>query len=218
MLQKQNKVQWVFNSHSNAELAEKYDEWAKDYDHDLLEDFGYQGPQSAAVTFAKHVPKMAKILDAGAGTGLVGRELSKLGYVDMEAMDFSRGMLDEARRKNVYGKLHEMVMGEHLDFPTNYFDATISVGTLTAGHAPANSLDELVRVTKSGGHIVFTLRPDVLIENGFALGKSRTPWRLQANGNWLKSVRPTKCCQKENPTWIIRSGFIRSTRPIYGSE
>ena len=31
---------------------------------------------------------------------------------------------------------------------------------LTTGHAPASSLDELVRVTRPGGHIVFTLRAD----------------------------------------------------------
>ena len=35
------------------------------------------------------------------------------------------------------------------------------------GHAPASSLDELVRVTKSGGHVVYTLRPDVYEESGF---------------------------------------------------
>ena len=53
MLRQQNKIQWVYNSRSNAELTEKYDEWAKDYDHDLLEDFGYEAPQSAARTFCR---------------------------------------------------------------------------------------------------------------------------------------------------------------------
>ena len=60
-----------------------------------------------------------------------------------------------------------MVMGEHLDFPTGAFDAVITVGVLTVGHAPAESLDELVRITKPGGHIVFSLRPDVHQNDGF---------------------------------------------------
>jgi hypothetical protein len=31
---------------------------------------------------------------------------------------------------------------------------------LTVGHAPAECLDELVRVTRPGGHVIFTLRSD----------------------------------------------------------
>lgn len=43
----------------------------------------------------------------------------------------------------------------------------ICVGTLTLGHAPASSLNELVRITKPTGHIVYTLRPDIYEEKGF---------------------------------------------------
>ena len=53
-----------------------------------------------------------------------------------------------------------MVMGEPLDIPSGAFDAVICVGALTLGHAPANSLDELVRVTNPGGYVLFNLRPD----------------------------------------------------------
>ena len=35
----QNKVQWIYSSRSNEELAERYDQWAKDYDADLERDF-----------------------------------------------------------------------------------------------------------------------------------------------------------------------------------
>ena len=41
------------------------------------------------------------------------------------------------------------------------------VGVFTQGHAPAGSLDELVRVVKPGGHIAFSLRTDTYLENGF---------------------------------------------------
>ena len=60
-----------------------------------------------------------------------------------------------------------MVMGETLDFITGSFDAVVSVGVLTLGHAPASSLDELVRITKPGGFIIYTLRPDIYENNGF---------------------------------------------------
>ena len=79
-----------------------------------------------------------------------------------------------------------MVMGETLEFSAGVFDAVISVGVFTVGHAPANSLDELVRITRAGGHIVFSLRPDVYLDSGFkekqealaAAGK----WRLVEEG------------------------------------
>jgi len=181
-MEKQSKVQWIYSSRNNQELEERYDQWAKDYDADLEQDFEYQGPQRTAEFFTRYVPKTARILDAGAGTGLMGEILGKLGYHDLVAMDLSQGMLEEARKKNVYREFHQMVMGETLDFATDYFDAVISTGVLTVGHAPASSLDELVRITKPGGHIVFTLRPDVYEDSGFkekqtAL-ESESKWKL----------------------------------------
>ena len=175
-----NKIQWIYSSRDNRELAERYDQWAKDYDSELETDFGWRGPQTAAQAFAKHVPKDARILDAGAGTGLVGVALAQLGYNDLVAMDLSPGMLEESRKKNVYRELHQMVMGEPLDFPSGAFGAVISVGVLTVGHAPAGSLDEMVRVTKPGGHVVFGLRPDVYEAGGFKEKQDS----LEAEGKW----------------------------------
>jgi len=160
-------VKWIYTSKNNTELAERYDKWAAGYDSDLDEEFGWIGPERAAEVFSRLVPKEAKVLDAGAGTGLVGSVLSAFGYTDLVAADLSEGMLNEARKKGVYREFHQFVMGEDLPFETDFFDAIISVGVLTLGHAPASSFDELVRVTKPGGHIVFTLRPDIYETGGF---------------------------------------------------
>ena len=48
----------------------------------------------------------APVLDAGAGTGLVGEWLGILGYPEVEALDISEGMLAVARAKGVYRALH----------------------------------------------------------------------------------------------------------------
>jgi len=180
MMKKQSKVQWIYSSSNNQELAERYDLWAKDYDADLEKDFGWLGPQLAAEYFAKYVPKQARILDAGAGTGLVGEILANIGYNNLVAMDLSQGMLEEARKKNVYREFHQMVMGEPLDFATDSFDAVISVGVLTVAHAPASSFDELVRTTKPGGYIAFSLRPDVYENSGFKEKQTA----LESEGKW----------------------------------
>ena len=175
-----NKVQWVYASENNRQLQERYDEWAQDYDDNLESDFGYVMPRMAAETFERFVPKDARILDAGAGTGLVGVELNRLGYTNLEAMDLSRGMLNEARRKGVYGDFHQMVMGEPLDLDTDSYAAAICVGVLTLGHAPAHSLEELARVVRPGGFVAFTLRPDIYEQNGFR-EKQR---QLESEGAW----------------------------------
>ncbi len=180
MPESENRVQWVYAATNNQELEERYDQWAAEYDRDLEENFAWNAPGTAARVLADLAPASAKILDAGAGTGLVGEALVKLGYGDMVAIDLSMGMLEEARGKGVYTDFRQMVLGEHLDFDTDSFDAVISVGVFTLGHAPVNSFDELVRVTKPGGFIVFSLRTDVYEENGFKEKQSA----LEADGKW----------------------------------
>ena len=123
----------------------------QEYDEGMESDFGYVIPRMAAETFQQFVPKESRVLDAGAGTGLVGVELHRLGYTNLDAMDMSQGMLDEARGKGVYGNLYQMVMGEPLDLETGSYDAAICVGVLTLGHAPVHSLDELARIVRPGG-------------------------------------------------------------------
>ena len=206
-MEQENKVQWIYSSQSNQELEERYDQWAKDYETDLDRDFAWLGPQVAAGIFAKYVPQEARILDAGAGTGLVGVFLAKKGYRDMVAMDLSKGMLEEARKKNVYREFHQMVMGETLDFPTDSFDATISIGVLTVGHAPTSSLDELVRVTRPGGCIVFSLRPDVYEGSGF----KEKMTGLEKDGKWelaevseKKQVMPKGEPEVFHQMWVYR--------------
>ncbi len=163
----QNKVQWIYGSKDRAELQARYDEWASEYDADLERDFGYLGPQRGAEILDKYASTSGRILDAGAGTGLVGAALKAMGYGSIVAMDLSQGMLDEAKKTGAYEGFDQMVLGETLGYETGSFDATICIGTFTLGHAPASGLDELARVTKSGGHIVYSVRADVFEENGF---------------------------------------------------
>ena len=180
MQESHKRVQWVYESTSNKDLEERYDLWAADYDKDLAEEFAWNSPQKAAELFSKHVARSAKILDAGAGTGLVGKCLAQAGYGNLVAMDLSLGMLEKAKEKNVYNGFRQMALGGHLDFPTDEFDAVISVGVFTLGHAPASSFEELVRITRPGGLIVFSLRVDLYETGGFKEFQSD----LETSGMW----------------------------------
>lgn len=180
MTKEPNLVQWVYSSRNEQELEERYDQWAATYERDMHEKFVCHGPSEAVTAAVKYVPKNARILDAGAGTGLVGQLLNEHGYKNLVAMDLSAGMLEQARKKNVYAEFHQMVMGETLSFPTDSFDVALSVGVLTVGHAPASSLCELVRVVRQGGHIIFTLRPDLYEDGGF----KEVQTALESDGKW----------------------------------
>lgn len=207
-MESHNRVRWVYAARNQRELREKYDQWAKDYEEDLERDFAYRGPQVASEYLGKYVSNDAKILDAGAGTGLVGEIIFNKGFTNLIAMDMSEGMLAEARKKNVYQELHQMTMGEPLSFVDNVFDSIISVGVMTEGHAPASSLDELVRITKPGGYIIYTLRTDIY-ENGGFKEKQKI---LEDNNKWelVEVSEPISMLPKGEPElhyqiWVYRA-------------
>jgi predicted TPR repeat methyltransferase len=157
----------VYGASDAAELKEHYDNWAEGYDGDL-QTFGYRYPAVLAGLAGRHLdPGGGPILDAGAGTGLIGEMLALIGFEDLVGIDMSDGMLAVARQKGVYTRLENMVLGEKLDFADASFAAVVSTGVLTVGHAPAASMDELVRVTRPGGHLIFSLTVQTYEQDGF---------------------------------------------------
>lgn len=153
----QHSLEWIDGAKSREEFEERYDEWGSTYDRDLIGKWDYKLPAFIGGLFMKYAKNCdARVLDAGAGTGLGGEYISRNGYNNLFAIDISRGMLDEAEQKGIYRRLDRMVLGETLDFPDDYFDAVLSVGTM--GHAPPESFDELVRITRPSGFIVFSIR------------------------------------------------------------
>jgi len=203
-MEKQDKLQWIYSSRDNKELIKRYNLWAEDYDFDLTQEIQSRGPELAGEYFIKYVDKEIKVLDAGAGTGLVGKVLAEYGFTNLVAMDLSEGMLEEAHKKNVYNELHQMVMGETLDFMTDSFGATICVGVLTIGHAPANSFDELIRVTKPGGHIVFTLNAESYENSGFKDKLSD----LEKDNKWKLVEVSEKLCMMATEPDILHQIWI----------
>ena len=208
--QPEDRVQWAYAAKDNSELAQRYDRWAGEYDSDLLDHFDWSGPQAATALFLKHVLAVSKVLDAGAGTGLVGERLAARGYKDVHAIDLSRGMLAVARKKGVYKELRRMTLGEPLAFPDGAFDAVISAGVFTTGHAPPHAFDELVRITRAGGMLVFTLREDVY-DQGF----QDTFERLTTDGRWRLVERsdPYRPLPKGEPDVVHRVWAYRAILP-----
>ena len=162
--------QWlerVYGAGSTAENRRIYDDWAESYDADVSSG-GYAYAPMAAGLFGRHVaPGETPILDAGCGSGIIGAALARLGYANLTGIDLSDGMLRAAAGKGVYRELRQRVLGEPLDFEGGAFQAVVCTGVFTPGHAPPESLDELVRTTAKGGVLIFCCTEAALAEGGF---------------------------------------------------
>jgi predicted TPR repeat methyltransferase len=158
----------VYTAKNHEELMDAYKDWASDYDTDTVDRFGYVAHIASADALDKALDtKHAYILDAGCGTGLVGEELIKKGYSQMDALDYSKDMLDVSERKKIYQRHIQADLGKPLDIETNCYDAIVCTGTFTYGHVKASAFDELVRITKPGGIICFTIREGAYQDYGY---------------------------------------------------
>jgi predicted TPR repeat methyltransferase len=151
----------VYASTDPHEVAAAYDAWAESYEAEMRV-AGYRHPSIALALLARHLPRgAAPVLDAGAGTGLLGEWLGILGYPVIEALDISAGMLAVAARKGVYAALHQQALGGALPFADAAYAAIIATGVFTTGHVGAEALPELMRITRPGGVWVFTVKEAV---------------------------------------------------------
>ena len=191
---------WIatYEAETQEELNEAYSQWACEYDRDTCQVMGYVGPYKAADILDDHLgTKKARVLDAGCGTGLVGEALKEMGYKNIEAMDYSPDMLQEAARKGVYSNVFHADMNQRLDLPSNAYDATICVGTFTYAHVGPEAFDELVRVTRPGGIICFTIRDGAYQDYGYR----RRMLELEAEDRWkLQEMRQEDYLVKEDVT------------------
>lgn len=180
------------------ELNEAYRRWACDYDEDTCGRMGYVGPQVAARMLDRHLPsKEAAVLDAGCGTGLVGEVLQDMGYTNLDAMDCSPDMIEEAESKSVYRRVFREDMNRDLDLHADAYDATICVGTFTYAHVGPSAFAELVRVTRPGGYVCFTVRDGAYQDYGYR----KQMLALEADRSWeLQEMTQDDYLRKENVT------------------
>jgi predicted TPR repeat methyltransferase len=157
----------VYDAKDSAEVAALYDSWAETYDAEMAV-AGYRHPSVGLSILTRHLPRgAAPLLDAGAGTGLMGEWLGIVGYPNVEALDISQGMLAMAARKGHYSALHNLALGGALPFGDGAYAGIVSTGVFTTGHVGAEALDELIRICAKDGVIVMTIK-DTLWNDGFA--------------------------------------------------
>ena len=158
----------IYKIKTSEELLKYYRDWTNKnkYNKDMVE-WKYTAPQETVSVLKKYVfKKNCKILDAGCGTGLVGIELKKNGYSNIEGVDFSQNMLGLVPQ-GIYKKIGKVDLNKPLKFKANMYDVIMCVGTFTYGHVKPKALDELIRITKNRGLICFTINEGIYEEYGF---------------------------------------------------
>ncbi|HEU5263290.1 MAG TPA: hypothetical protein VFU34_01535, partial [Gaiellaceae bacterium] len=93
-------------------------------------------------------------------------------------------------------------------YVSGYYDAVVACGVLTTGHAQASCLDELVRITRRGGQVVFTLRsdrPPPDYDDALATLSETGRWELVEHGDEFQAM-PTS-----EPEVLVRVWAFRVT-------
>ena len=140
-----------------VDKQDTYDAWAGDYERDLVDDMGYVGHVDAARIFGDAVPnRNCRVLDVACGTGLVGAELARLGFGNIDGTDFSEGMLKKAREMGQYRHLFRHDFTREPGFGASY-DALICVGLFAFDVPRVEHIVNVVQAVKPSSPCVITV-------------------------------------------------------------
>ena len=178
----ENKIP-IYKLKTTKEVMKYYDEWGEKnkYDRDM-KDWNYTGPKETTEVFVKYaVDKTIRIYDAGCGTGLVGIELKKHNYLNIDGADLSKKLLDLVP-EGYYKNLQQVDLNMPIKAENDQYGAVMCVGTFTFGHVKPHALDEFIRITKNDGLICFTINEGIYEEYGF----DKKIEQLNNNKFWTK--------------------------------
>ena len=162
--------------------------------------WNYEAPKNTAFLFNKHATdKKINIIDAGCGTGLVGKELKKYGFNNLTGVDFSQDMLDLIPTE-IYHTVDLIDLNEPLKYKDNTFDALLCVGAFTYGHVKAHALNEFIRIIKNQGLICFTINEGIYKEYEF----DKKIEELTTNSIWeiIEFSKSTYIVNKNIEAWL----------------
>ncbi|KAK6179637.1 hypothetical protein SNE40_011951 [Patella caerulea] len=147
-------------------MTKRMDKWAAEYDSDMAV-IAYRNPEVVSQVVGEYFPtnrEFVKIVDVASGTGLVGLELNKIGFKQIDAVDPSSGMMKVAKSRNVYDKCYiEDRLDSSNTLKTNTYDCAVVVAGFSMGQLPTNALFELIRIVKPGGFIFINMMESNLV-------------------------------------------------------
>ena len=145
-----------------------YAKWASTYEQSFVKAHGYAYHEHVARIFAAADRPVGRVLDVGCGTGVVGVALRRNGVGEIDGVDISPEMLAEAARKDVYRELIVADLTVGLEIASDTYAGVTSAGTFTHGHLGPDSLEELIRVSRSGARCAIGVNAAHFEDMGFA--------------------------------------------------
>ncbi|MEM7299763.1 MAG: class I SAM-dependent methyltransferase [Pseudomonadota bacterium] len=162
----------AYSLQSPEDARALYRDWAETYDTGFAEANGYIYPFEVARIAVDHLdPGSGHVLDVGAGTGLVAIAMQKMSGTDgpeIDGLDISPEMLAIARRQGCYRKTLVADLTKPLDIPDASYGGVVSAGTFTHGHVGPDAIDELLRITRSGGVLILGINAELYESMDFA--------------------------------------------------
>ncbi|RUS88437.1 hypothetical protein EGW08_003774 [Elysia chlorotica] len=151
------------------EVQEQYDDWADYYDQTL------DGKPKVYNTLMAYEEGMDTLFDAtekpnrrcldlGAGTGLTGERLLKVGYTNIDGLEPNEKMADVCKKKGIFREFYVQPIGgdNPLKTPDNSYDAICCAGSFAPGHIPCSAIPEIVRLLKPGGYFLNCMREEFI--------------------------------------------------------
>jgi len=182
----------------NNEYVENfYVDMAKGYD-DMSVAAGIDRNPTIAKILSEYFPTNkdranARVLDLAAGTGLVGKDLHKIGFTNMDAVDFSESMLEELRKKNVYTKDYCGRLGDNTEpicgIPDGSYDVVVIAGGFAHGHLNIQVLRQAARALKEGGLFVNAMSEKYTKIVPELRGLDPLIWKMEEEGIWKYVLR-----------------------------
>ena len=167
---------------SRDSIARAYGRWAPVYD--VVFGKVFAPGRAAAIAAAEQVG--GRILEVGVGTGISLPAYARTNRIT--GIDISAAMLRKAQeRVREFGldnvETLAVMDAANLAFPDAAFDVVVAQFVITAVPEPEKTLDEFVRVTRSGGEIILVNHigaesgPRWLFEQAFSPIAQRLGWR-----------------------------------------
>jgi predicted TPR repeat methyltransferase len=161
---------------SDAFVERTFDDFATSFDEKLASlDYRAPGLIAAAVRSACGADaKGLRILDAGCGTGLSGREVKDMA-ASLTGVDLSKQMLIQASRTGLYDALEQAELTAYLASHPAAFDIVLSADTLCYFGALEAVAEAAFAALAPSGVLAFSVE---------AMEEEASDYRLQSNGRY----------------------------------
>lgn len=143
----------------DAYVREVFDNFADEFDAQLLEHLDYRAPKLLAEIFRDSAPAKASgldVLDAGCGTGLAGVEFRAAART-LAGVDLSGEMLKRARARGIYDALEEAEIGAYFRAHPGGFDLILAADVFCYLGDLGEVLADAAGALRAGGRLVLSV-------------------------------------------------------------